>query len=27
MDFLLSWLFGIGYSQRRPHYKTTVEPD
>jgi len=27
MEFLLSWLFGIEYSTRRPHYKITIEPN
>jgi len=26
MEFLLTWLFGVNYAQRRPHYKITIEP-
>ena len=25
--FGFAWLFGVEYSQRRPHYKITVEPN
>jgi len=26
MEFLLALLFGVDFSQRRPHFKITVEP-